>query len=204
MKITSADFELSALELEECPKWALPEIALIGRSNVGKSSLVNLIAGRKDLARVSNTPGKTRLINFFVMNRSWGLVDLPGYGYAEVSRKSRIEFNEAVARFLLERRNLRRVFVLIDSRLPPQEIDQEFLGWMTEEAVPYSLIFTKVDKQSATKTQASMDRFVALSKGALGSTPEVLASSSTSKAGRTELLDAIGRHLAAAPQSPAT
>ena len=201
MKVTSSEFEQSALELEECPKWSLPEVALIGRSNVGKSSLVNLITARKDLARVSNTPGKTRLINFYVINRTWSLVDLPGYGYAEVSRTSRNEFNEAVARFILERRNLRRVFVLIDSRLPPQAIDREFVHWMNSEAVPYSLVFTKVDKQSSGKTQASIDRFIAAGLGSNDSAVEVLQSSATTKAGRTELLSAIERHLSKAPSA---
>src|SRR4051812_37490782 len=116
MKIKSAEFEVSAPDLRSCPTWALPEFAFIGRSNVGKSSLINLITERKNLAMVSDLPGKTKLINFFVINGAWALVDLPGYGYAHVGAQRRLEFNEAVATFLTGRRNLRRVFVLIDSR----------------------------------------------------------------------------------------
>src|SRR5215216_483190 len=126
MKIHSAAFELSAPSIDTCPKWALPEFAFIGRSNVGKSSLINLLTEKRDLAKVSDTPGKTKLINFYVINDRWSLVDLPGYGYAHVSRKERSAFNVAVAEFLEQRRNLALVFVLLDSRLPPQPIDLEF------------------------------------------------------------------------------
>src|SRR5688572_14106958 len=137
MKIKSATFEVSAPELRACPRWALPEFAFIGRSNVGKSSLINLLTERRDLAKVSATPGKTKLINFFVINGTWSIVDLPGYGYAEVGRQRRLEFHAAVADLLAGRRNLRCVFVLIDSRLPPQPIDLEFLRWLEGVSVPF-------------------------------------------------------------------
>jgi GTP-binding protein len=136
MKIKTAVFETSAPDLRSCPKWVLPEFAFIGRSNVGKSSLINALAARRDLAKVSSTPGKTQLINFYVINEAWSIVDLPGYGYAEVGRQRRFEFNAAVAEFLSGRRNLRGVFVLIDSRLEPQAIDFEFLRWLDGCARP--------------------------------------------------------------------
>jgi len=191
MKIKSAEFEMSAPDLRQCPKWALPEFAFIGRSNVGKSSLVNLLTERRDLAKVSDAPGKTQLINFFVINGNWSLVDLPGYGYANVGKQRTLEFNEAVADFLSGRRNLRRVFVLIDSRLPPQPIDVEFLQWLEAESVPYALIFTKTDKQSASKGLANIETF----KGAMACwrsrLPEIFASSSVTRDGRKDILGFI-------------
>jgi len=191
MKIKSAEFEVSAPDLLSCPKWALPEFAFIGRSNVGKSSLVNLLTGRRELAKVSDAPGKTKLINFFVINGAWCLVDLPGYGYAAVGKQRRLEFNDAVADFLSGRRNLRCVFVLIDSRLPPQPIDVEFLRWLEGESVPYALVFTKTDKQSALKGHANMEIF----KSAMGEwradLPETFASSSRTGAGRSDILGCI-------------
>ncbi|MGH7946689.1 MAG: ribosome biogenesis GTP-binding protein YihA/YsxC [Opitutaceae bacterium] len=197
MKINSAEFEVSAPDLCACPVWALPEFAFIGRSNVGKSSLINLLAGRRDLAMVSDAPGKTKLINFFVINGAWSLVDLPGYGYASVGRQRRLEFNEAVADFLASRRNLRCVFVLIDSRLPPQQIDLDFLRWLQDCSRSFALIFTKTDKQSATRTGASIERF----RKALGEfrreMPDMLTTSSKTRDGRSEVLNYIAAVLAA-------
>jgi GTP-binding protein len=196
MKIKSAEFEVSAPDLRACPKWALPEFAFIGRSNVGKSSLINLLTERRDLAKVSDTPGKTKLINFFLINGAWCLVDLPGYGYAEVGKQRRLEFNEAVAGFISGRRNLRCVFVLIDSRLPPQPIDLEFLRWLESCTVPFALIFTKTDKQSASQGQANIEAF----NRALGEwrsePPDVLVSSAKTRAGRTDILTYIADVLA--------
>ena len=195
MKIKSAAFETSAPELRSCPDWALPEFAFIGRSNVGKSSLVNLLTERRDLAKVSDAPGKTKLINFFVVNGAWCLVDLPGYGYAEVGKQRRLEFNEAVAEFLAGRANLRGVFVLIDSRHPPQAIDLEFLRWLEATPAPFALIFTKADKQSASQTEANIGDF----KKALGEwrseLPNILVSSSKTRSGRAEILDWIEKIL---------
>jgi len=196
MKIKTAEFETSAPDLRSCPKWALPEFAFIGRSNVGKSSLLNSLTARRDLAKVSATPGKTQLINFYVINGAWSLVDLPGYGYAEVGRQRRLEFNAAVADFLSGRRNLRGVFVLIDARLEPQAIDLEFLRWLDGCSAPYALVFTKTDKQSATQTRAKMDAF----KAALGTwrseLPDQFATSAQTGAGRSEVLAHIARVLA--------
>jgi len=197
MKIQSAEFELSAPDLAACPAWALPEFAFIGRSNVGKSSLINLLAERRELAKVSDLPGKTRLINFYVINRNWSLVDLPGYGYAHVSKTERSAFNVAVAEFLEERPNLARVFVLIDSRLPPQAIDLEFLQWLGRCRTPYSLIFTKVDKQSLAKTQANIELFNAKVAEWRSELPEIFLSSATKRTGRTEILTRIAAVLAA-------
>lgn len=196
MKIRSAAFEVSAPDLRSSPKWALPEFALIGRSNVGKSSLINLLTERRDLARVSDTPGKTQLINFFRINGAWCLVDLPGYGYAKIGQQRRWEFNQAVADFLSGRPNLRRVFVLIDSRLPPQPIDIEFLDWLGECAVPHALIFTKIDKQSAAKSAANIVQFKTARGAACPAPGEIFMSSSETGAGRSEILRRIADALA--------
>ena len=149
MKIKSATFITSARGLADCPVWDRPEFAFIGRSNVGKSSLINLLANQHSLAKVSATPGKTRLLNFFLMNDSWSLVDLPGYGFAKAAKAEKFDFNQMAGDYLEQRENLRRVFVLIDSRHPPQRIDVDFTTWLGGSGVPFSLIFTKADKQSA-------------------------------------------------------
>jgi GTP-binding protein len=197
MKIKTATFEVSAPELRSCPRWALPEFAFIGRSNVGKSSLINLLTERRELAKVSATPGKTQLINFFVINEAWSLVDLPGYGYAEVGRQRRLEFNEAVAEFLSGRRNLRCVFVLIDSRLDPQPIDLEFLQWLEGCKVPFALVFTKTDKQSATQTRMKMAGFTSAMQAWRAELPPKLVSSAKTGAGRADVLAHIEKVLAA-------
>jgi GTP-binding protein len=196
MKIKSAEFEMSAPDLRSCPKWALPEFALIGRSNVGKSSLINSLTERRDLAKVSDTPGKTKLINFFVINDAWCLVDLPGYGYAEVGRQRRLEFNAAVADFLSGRRNLRCVFVLIDSRLPPQPIDLEFLRWLETCGVSFALVFTKTDKQSAAQGSANIELFKKATAEWRAVPPTILGSSAKTGAGRSTILDHIEATLA--------
>lgn len=197
MKIKSAEFEVSAPELRACPRWALPEFAFIGRSNVGKSSLINALTERRELAKVSATPGKTQLINFFVINGTWSLVDLPGYGYAEVGRQRRLEFNDAVAGFLAGRRNLRCVFVLIDSRLEPQPIDLEFLQWIERGPVRIALVFTKADKQSAAKTQATLNAFKAALTALNCPVPDMLCTSAKTGTGRSEVLGYIAKILAA-------
>ena len=195
MKINSADFEVSSPDLKSCPRLGMPEFAFIGRSNVGKSSLINLLTERRELAKVSDKPGKTRLINFFLINKNWRLVDLPGYGYAAVGEKRRLGFNEAVADFLSGREYLRRVFVLIDSRLSPQAIDLEFLRWLETCRVTYALVFTKTDKQSAQQSAARIAEF----KKAIGEwrseMPEILTSSAKTRFGRGAILESIGRAL---------
>jgi GTP-binding protein len=195
MKIDTADFTLSAPDLASCPKSALPEFAFIGRSNVGKSSLVNMLTGRKDLAKVSDLPGKTKLINFFLINERWHLVDLPGYGFASTSRREQSQFNKAVSDYLEQRRNICCVFVLIDSRLPPQKIDLEFLNWLVSCEVPFALVFTKTDKESA----SHVSRMTAQFKAALGEIfdglPEMFTSSAKTKLGRNDILGYIGQKL---------
>jgi len=195
MKIKSAVFDVSAPDLKSCPKSALPEFAFIGRSNVGKSSLINLLAERRELAMVSDTPGKTKLINFFTINNRWSLVDLPGYGYAEVARRDRHKFNEAVADYLGQRTNIFCVFVLIDSRLPPQNIDLEFVNWLGSCSVPFVLVFTKADKQSAAKTDANIALFKQSLTVQVGVPLQTFISSSKTKAGRTDILGFIEQTL---------
>lgn len=195
MKIKSAEFEQSAPDFESCPNWALPEFAFIGRSNVGKSSLINALTNRRDLARVSATPGKTQLINFFRVNGGWSLVDLPGYGYASVGKERRMEFNALVADYLAKRTNLRRVFVLIDSRLEPQAIDLEFLHWLESARVLHTLVFTKTDKQSASQTHLSLDRFKRALAASSGTTPEIIPTSSKTGAGCSSVLAVVQEHL---------
>ena len=197
MKIKSAAFELSAPDLRSCPRWALLEFAFIGRSNVGKSSLINSLTARRDLAKVSATPGKTQLLNFYVINGAWSLVDLPGYGYAEVGRQRRFEFNNAVADFLSGRPNLRQVFVLIDSRLEPQPLDLDFLRWLDGCKVPFTLVFTKTDKNSASQTAANVQRFLTALRAWKPEPPPHIVSSAKTGAGRSELLAAIADVLAA-------
>jgi len=196
MKIKSAVFEVSAPDLESCPKSPLPEFAFIGRSNVGKSSLINMLCERRDLAKVSVTPGKTKLINFFLINGTWSLVDLPGYGYANVGQKDRDQFNKAVADYLEHRTNILRVLVLIDSRLPPQKIDMEFISWLGNCSVAFALIFTKTDKLSPTQLRANIENFKQGMAEEWDDLPEVFSCSSKTKQGRTEVLSYITRTLA--------
>jgi GTP-binding protein len=195
MKIKSAEFETSATSRAQAPRLAQPEFALIGRSNVGKSSLLNLLAEKRNLARVSDLPGKTRLMNFYSINRNWRLVDLPGYGYAKVAKSERADFNEAAADYLQHREDLRAVLVLIDSRLPPQPIDLAFIEWLVEARVTFAVVFTKIDKQSAAQTRASVDRFRAVALDGLDPAPEIFLSSAKTQAGRTEILRYIAARL---------
>jgi GTP-binding protein len=195
MQIRSAVFHTSARDLQAAPDWDLPEFAFIGRSNVGKSSMINMLANKTALAKVSATPGKTRLLNFFVINGNWSLVDLPGYGYAKVAKSEKIDFNESVGDYIERRPNLRRVFVLIDSRLPPQRIDLDFIDWLSGCAVPFTLVFTKVDKQSATRTRTSIEHFLGSVRKISPAMPETLASSSKDRTGRNGILAIIGQAL---------
>jgi GTP-binding protein len=197
MKIKSATFVTSAKGLVDCPPWERAEFALIGRSNVGKSSMINLLTGKNALAKVSASPGKTRLLNFFLINESWSLVDLPGYGFAKAAKSEKFDFNEMAGDYIEGRPNLRRVFVLIDSRHPPQRIDLDFTHWLIGVNRPFSLIFTKADKQSAAKTRANIELF----REALGqlqtapSPPPVHISSAKSGDGRDAILNSIPQDL---------
>ena len=194
----------SAPDLASCPPSDLPEFAFIGRSNVGKSSLVNMLTRVKGLAKVSDTPGKTRLINFFIVNKSWTLVDLPGYGYAKVGRKDRANFSSFVSDYLQNRPNLLGTFVLIDSRLTPQKIDLDFLHWMVNCGLAFILIFTKTDKLSRSAAQANIDAFLIRLQEISQDEPPVLASSSKLSHGRSEILELIETTLAEAPEDRET
>ena len=146
MKITSAEFICSNTRVDLCPKDPIPEYAFIGRSNVGKSSLINMLVERKKLAKTSSTPGKTRLINHFKINNEWFLADLPGYGYAKVSKKEREAFGKMIEKYASQRSNLVAFFVLIDARIPPQQIDLDFIEWLGDSQLPFVIVLTKVDK----------------------------------------------------------
>ncbi len=195
MQIKSAVFHLSARDLQSAPTWGRPEFAFIGRSNVGKSSMINMLANREGLAKVSSTPGKTRLLNFFVMNDTWSLVDLPGYGYAKVAKSEKIDFNESVGDYIEQRENLRQVFVLIDSRIPPQRIDLDFINWLGDCGVPFALVFTKADKQSATKLRTAVDAFLTNLPEHLAGIPPVIVSSSKERTGRADIHRIIEQRL---------
>jgi len=146
MKIKTAEFLMSNTRWKECPKPTMPEYAFIGRSNVGKSSLINMLCDNKKLAKTSSTPGKTQLINHFLINENWLLCDLPGYGYAKVSKRDREDWRKMIRQYLFNRENLMNVFVLLDSRVKPQQIDMEFMMDLGENEIPFSIIFTKADK----------------------------------------------------------
>lgn len=201
MKIKSAVFEKSAPTLASSPRWTLPEFAFIGRSNVGKSSLINLLTDHNGLAKASVTPGKTKLINFFRINTNWCLVDLPGYGFAKVNREERADFNLAVANFIEKRDVLIHVFVLVDSRLTPQKIDVDFLRWLTGVDVDFSLVFTKTDKVSSSVVQSNIALFKKTIADFMTDLPEIFTSSSTTKKGRDEILDFIEQELVAAKEA---
>lgn len=197
MQIDSAIFDRSAPDLAACPDETLPEFAFIGRSNVGKSSLLNLLAGKEALARVSPTPGFTKTINFFTINRTWRLVDLPGYGFAVGAKKDSARFNKAVSNYLKRRPNLTCVFALLDSGLSPQAIDLEFIEWLARNAVPFALVFTKADKNPPDVVAANIASFKEKIAPWFVQLPAVFTCSSMTGAGRVELLAVIGETLAA-------
>jgi GTP-binding protein len=196
VKIKSADFDRSAPSLKECPNSPWPEFAFIGRSNVGKSSLINLLTERRELAKVSDMPGKTKLMNFFRINGTWTLVDLPGYGYARVSATDRADFNEAAADYIEGRPQLKVVFVLIDTRIEPQRIDLEFLAWMKETRRSFALIFTKADKLSSAKAESNVAAFMKTAFAAGVERPKFFITSIKTKAGRSDVLKFIEQALA--------
>src|SRR5260221_7727313 len=203
VNISSAIFDRSAPDLDSCPDESLPEFAFIGRSNVGKSSLLNMLAGKGILARVSTTPGFTKLINFFTMSKTWRLVDLPGYGYAEGSRKHVSQFNRAAANYIRHRPNLCCVFLLIDSGLEPQPIDLEFVQWLASHALPFVIVFTKTDRGTPEEVAANIAAFKERIAGWVEKLPEIYRCSATTAQGRSELLEVIGATLYAIPTAPA-
>ena len=196
MKIKSAEFESSAASIEQCLPDEVPEFAVIGRSNVGKSSLLNMLLNRRELVFVSKTPGHTKLINMFRVNKSWRLVDLPGYGYAWVSRKDRSQFSQEIADYISQRDNLRCVMVLIDGTLPPQQIDLEFVHWLMGIGMPFVTVFTKIDKVSSAKLKSNMEAFSEAMMGFSDNLPMMFTSSAKTKAGQQELHDLIRKVLA--------
>lgn len=191
MEITSAQFVVSNSRADMCPDGNLPEYAFIGRSNVGKSSLINMLTNHSKLAMTSSTPGKTLLINHFLINNSWYLVDLPGYGYAQRGKKVMENIKNLIQHYVLERIQMTCLFVLIDSRLEPQRIDLQFIEWLGENSVPFALVFTKSDKQSAGKTKQNVERFLDTLKEQWEELPPYFITSSEKKTGRQELLDYI-------------
>ena len=189
--VKDAQFIGSFARTEACPETNIPEYAFIGRSNVGKSSLVNMITGRKALAKVSRTPGKTQLLNFFKINNQWNLVDLPGYGYARLAKTKRAEFSKMIKHYLKNREQLTCLFVLIDGSIGPQELDMEFLKFLGQESVPYSIIYTKTDKETQ---NIVIKNIQAIKKRLLqdwSDLPLQFATSATKRRGGNELLDYI-------------
>ncbi len=191
MEITSAEFVVSNSRADMCPKTHLPEYAFIGRSNVGKSSLINMLTKNPKLAMTSSTPGKTLLINHFLVNKEWYLVDLPGYGYAQRGKKMMEKIQKLIEYYVLEREEMTCLFVLLDSRLEPQKIDLEFMEWLGENGVPFAMIFTKADKQSAGKTRANVEHYLDVMRRQWEELPPYFISSSEKKTGRKEILDYI-------------
>ena len=191
MKITSAEFKISSPRADMCPKSDIPEYAFIGRSNVGKSSLINRLTNRKNLAKTSSKPGKTILINHFFIDKKWYLVDLPGYGYAQLGKKEREKLEKMIKSYVLSREELLNLFVLIDSRLEPQKIDLEFFEFLGVNGVPFSIVFTKSDKQSKTKTQKNVEDYKTKLLETWEELPPIFITSSETGDGCEELLDYI-------------
>ena len=191
MKITEAIFLQSNTEYEKCPKPDKPEYAFIGRSNVGKSSLINTIVQKKGLAKTSQTPGKTQLINHFLIDQKWYLVDLPGYGYAKISKTEREKFESMIHNYLSNRENLLCTFVLVDIRHEPQKIDMEFINRLGEEGIPFCLVFTKADKLSKTAVDRNVEIYQQKVLETWEEMPQFFISSSVSGTGREEILQLI-------------
>ncbi|MDB5019762.1 MAG: YihA family ribosome biosis GTP-binding protein [Pedobacter sp.] len=191
MIIKSATFICSNTKVSALPVANMPEYAFIGRSNVGKSSLINMLVNQHGLAKTSQRPGKTQLINHFLINEKWYIVDLPGYGYAKVSKSSRESWEKFIRNYLTKRESLQCIFVLIDSRLEPQKIDLEFCCWLGEIQVPFALVFTKADKQSAPKTDSNVALFRKQLAGWFEEIPPLFISSAEKGLGRDEILNFI-------------
>lgn len=191
MVIKSAEFVISNSQVSKCPTTGLPEYAFIGRSNVGKSSLINMLTGKKGLAMTSQKPGKTQLINHFIINGAWYLVDLPGYGYARLSKDGREKLKTMIEDYTLERKELVCLFVLVDSRHEPQKIDLEFIQWLGEEGVPFTLVFTKADKLTKGRLAANLEAYKARLLEEWEELPPIFVTSSEQQLGRDELLSYI-------------
>ncbi|MEE2954348.1 MAG: ribosome biogenesis GTP-binding protein YihA/YsxC [Bacteroidota bacterium] len=191
MKITSATFICSSTSYKSCPENNFKEYAFTGRSNVGKSSLINSLVNKKKLAKTSNKPGKTQLINHFLINNNWYLVDLPGYGYAKTSKTKRHEFKEMINSYLQKRENLICLFLLLDPRHKPQEIDTEFMKWLAQKAIPFVIVFTKSDKLSKSEIKKNIKNYKQELLTEWDSLPEIFLTSSKAKNGINDILDFI-------------
>lgn len=191
MQIKSAKFEISNSDVAKCPATNRHEYAFIGRSNVGKSSLINMLTGNKKLAMTSATPGKTTLINHFLINDSWYIVDLPGYGYAQRSKTAREQLRKIIEDYILERPQMTSLFVLVDSRHKPQAIDMEFMEWLGENGVPFAIVFTKTDKLSRTAVETNIEAYKTELLKQWEELPPIFVTSSERGEGREELLDYI-------------
>ena len=191
MLIKHAKFIMSNTDYRKCPPPTIPEFSFIGRSNVGKSSLINTLVSRKNLAKTSGTPGKTRLINHFLINDEWYLVDLPGYGYAKTSKSNRASWEKMISNYLLNRENLISTFILIDSRLEPQKVDKEFLTWMGENELPFVIAFTKTDKITKTKLAGNIKLWKEFLQIYWEELPLSILTSSKTKLGKEDVLEVI-------------
>ncbi len=191
MKIDTATFIISNTDYKKCPAPDLPEYAFIGRSNVGKSSLINMLTNHSKLAKVSGRPGKTQLINHFKINENWYLVDLPGYGYAKVSKKNRNKWQQFIQQYIINRENLYCLFILIDSRLEPQNIDIEFINWVGKKGIPFSILFTKADKLTKNQLASNMATYKKELLKYWDELPTNFITSAVQKTGRNEILDFI-------------
>lgn len=200
MNITSATFRCSSQKLSQCPADNRHEFAFIGRSNVGKSSLINMLTDSPSLAKVSSTPGKTKLINHFLINGNWYLVDLPGYGYARVSKSERREFSKLILDYVLEREQMHVLFVLVDSRLEPQKIDLDFINLLGEHGIPFGIVFTKCDKLSSNQAESNIARYRRTLLQSWEELPPMFRTSSEKRQGREAILDFINNCLTAVPQ----
>jgi len=196
MEIKQAEFVISNTEVGRCPKPDKPEFAFIGRSNVGKSSLINLLTGRKSLAKTSVKPGKTQTINHFIIDAKWYLVDLPGYGFASVSKVSREGFGQMIEAYFTQRENLYCTFILIDSRLPPQKIDVDFIEWLGRKKIPIAIVLTKQDKLSRNEFEKSKSKFTKAMLEIWEELPPIFITSTITKNGKKEILDFIGQAMA--------
>ncbi|EAS18597.1 GTP-binding cell division protein EngB [Flavobacteria bacterium BBFL7] len=193
MKITSSEFVISNQDVKRCPDSKLAEYAFIGRSNVGKSSLINMLTNKKSLAKTSGRPGKTQLINHFLINKSWHLVDLPGYGYARVSKSSKAKFQKFITNYFQQRRQLVCAFVLVDVRHEPQPIDTEFMEWLGENGIPFGIVFTKADKLKPNALERNVEVYKKqLLDGVWEEVPPYFITSSSNGTGQEELLNYIG------------
>ena len=191
MIIKSAEYTISSARVDQCPQGELPEFAFIGRSNVGKSSLINMLTGKTHLAKTSATPGKTVLINHFLINGNWYLVDLPGYGYARRGMGQREQFQQMISSYILRRPQMMNLFLLIDSRHEPQRIDLEFIEWLGENGIPFGIVFTKADKMSRGKLAANIKLYLNTLSKQWEELPPYFITSSETRQGREEVLDCI-------------